>query len=102
MLLWDIFRPLRRDYCKYVGGTVARQALLVLGGYSMVWALRLCLTHRSIPEWWLIVALLVFDGAYLGLDIALNMLFARRLSFPLFGRLRTASLEKVFQMPPGH
>jgi len=65
----------------------------------MVWAIRLCLQNRSIPEWWLIVGLLAFDSIYLGLDISLNRLFARRLSFPLFARLRTTALEKTFQMP---
>jgi hypothetical protein len=99
MPLAEIWKPLRRDYFTYLSGTVARQALLVLGGYSMVWALRLCLQNRSIPEWWLIVALLAFDGVYLSLDIGLNRLFARRLSFPLFARLRSAALEKTFQMP---
>ncbi len=95
----DLLRPFRRDYAKYLGGTVVRQALLVLGGYSMVWAIRLCLGHRSIPEWWLIVALVFFDSAFLGLDISLNTLFVRRLSFPMFARLRTAALRKVFDMP---
>ena len=95
----NLLKPFRRDYAKYLGGTVVRQGLLVLGGYSMVWAMRLCLKHRSIPEWWLIVALVLFDGVYLGLDISLNALFARRLSFPMFARLRTTALQKVFQMP---
>lgn len=95
----EILQPFRRDYAKYFSGTVVRQGMLVLGGYSMVWAIRLCLQHRTIPEWWLIVALVLFDGAYLGLDIALNWLFARRISFPMFARLRTTALQKVFQMP---
>lgn len=95
----ELLQPFRRDYAKYLSGTVVRQGMLVLGGYSMVWAIRLCLQHRTIPEWWLIVALVLFDGAYLGLDIALNWLFARRISFPMFARLRTTALQKVFQMP---
>src|SRR5581483_4189808 len=99
MLLRELLMPLRRAYCTFLSGTVLRQALLVLGGYSMVWAIRLCLQNRSIPEWWLIVGLLAFDSIYLGLDISLNRLFARRLSFPLFARLRTTALEKTFQMP---
>ncbi|HLK50152.1 MAG TPA: ABC transporter transmembrane domain-containing protein, partial [Bryobacteraceae bacterium] len=95
----DFLKPFRRDYAKYLSGTVVRQALLVLGGYSMVWALRFCLKYRNIPEWWLIIALVLFDGVYLGLDLCLNALFARQLSFPMFARLRTISLKKVFQMP---
>src|SRR5581483_1381955 len=95
----DLLQPFRRDYAKYLSGTVVRQALLVLGGYSMVWAMRICLAHRTIPEWWLIIALVVFDSLFLGLDISLNSLYTRRLSFPLFARLRTSALRKVFDMP---
>lgn len=98
-MYWDLLKPFRRDYAKYLGGTVVRQALVVLGGYSMVWAIRLCLGHRTLPEWWLIVALVLFDSAFLGLDISLNTLFVRRLSFPMFARLRTSALRKVFDMP---
>src|SRR5579871_3674945 len=98
-MLRDLLRPFRRDYAAYLGGTVIRQGLLVFGGYSMVWAIRLCLNHRTIPEWWLIVALILFDAVYLGLDISLNALFSRRLAFPLFGRMRTAALQKVLEMP---
>jgi ABC-type multidrug transport system fused ATPase/permease subunit len=98
-MLWEILRPFRRAYLRYLGGTILRQALIVTGGYSMVWALRVALQHRQIPEWWLIVALVLFDGAYLTLDTGLNAHFARRLSLPMFARLRTTSLEKVFQMP---
>lgn len=95
----DLLQPFRRDYAKYLTGTVVRQALLVLGGYSMVWAMRICLAHRTIPEWWLIIALVLFDSLFLGLDISLNTLYTRRLSFPLFARLRTSALRKVFDMP---
>lgn len=98
-MFWNLLKPFRHQYAKYFGGIVIRQGLLVLGGYSMVWAMRLCLNHRSIPEWWLIIALVLFDGVYQGVDLSLNALFARRLSFPLFARLRTRALQKVFQMP---
>ena len=36
---------------------------------------------------------------YIGLDTALNAMFARRLSFPLFAALRSTALRKVFAMP---
>lgn len=91
--------PFRADYLKFVGGTIVRQALVVIGGYSMVWALRLCTGKTTLSVWWLVVALVAFDGIYVGLDVALNAMFARRISFPLFGHLRAASLHKVFTMP---
>lgn len=94
-----LLRPFRRDYARYLGGTIFRQALLVLGGYSMVWAIRLSTGNAAIPLWGVIAALIVLDFLYLAVDIHLSDLFARRLSFPLFGHLRSAALEKVFQMP---
>jgi ABC-type multidrug transport system fused ATPase/permease subunit len=94
-----LLAPFRADYLKFLAGTVVRQALMVLGGYSMVWALRLYTGKATISVWWLVVALVAFDGIYVGLDVALNAMFARRISFPLFGHLRAASLEKVFAMP---
>jgi ABC-type multidrug transport system fused ATPase/permease subunit len=94
-----LLAPFRRDYLQFLGGTVIRQALVVVGGYSMVWALRVYTAQSSLSVMWLVVALVAFDGLYVGLDVALNALFARRISFPLFGSLRSASLRKVFSMP---
>jgi len=95
----NLLAPFRRDYARFLAGTALRQALVVLGGYSMVLVLRLCTGHAAFPIWWLIVALVVFDAAYVVLDQSLNALFARRIAFPLFGHLRTAALRKVFAMP---
>jgi len=94
-----LLSPFRRDYLKFLSGTVLRQALVVLGGYSMVWALRIYTGRNSLSVMWLVIALVAFDGIYVGLDVGLNALFARRISFPLFGSLRSASLRKVFSMP---
>jgi ABC-type multidrug transport system fused ATPase/permease subunit len=94
-----IATPFRGVLALFLTGTVIRQALLVLGGYTMVWAFRLCVNDRGIDEWLLVLALILFDGAYIRFDQALNTMFASRISFPLFGRLRTAALEKVFEMP---
>jgi ABC-type multidrug transport system fused ATPase/permease subunit len=78
---------------------VLRQALVVAGGYSLVWALRLCLRHTSVPEWIFVLAFLTFDAGYLTFDLTLNYLFSSRISYPLFGRLRTGALEHILRMP---
>ncbi len=96
---FEILRPFRRDYGRYMAGIVLRQAILVLGGYSLVWALRLSLAHASVPEWIFVVAFILFDAGYLRFDLALNYLFSARISYPLFGRLRTGALQKVLTMP---
>jgi ABC-type multidrug transport system fused ATPase/permease subunit len=97
--IWRLIQPFRRPLSVYLLGTILRQAMLVLGGYTMVWAVRLSLGNRSIPEWLLVAGLIVFDAAYLRFDLLLSWLFASRISFPLFGRLRTIALGKVFEMP---
>lgn len=97
--LRSLLAPFRRDYAKYLAGTALRQGLLVVGGYSMVWALRVYTPESTLSIGWLVAALLLFDGAYIALDVALNNLFSRRISFPLFGHLRSTSLRKVFAMP---
>ncbi len=95
----ELLKPYRGAYSKYLAGVILRQAILVLGGYSMVWAIRLCTGRRNFPEWPVVAALLLFDAVYLSLDTGLNTLFTTQLSFPLFGRMRIAALEKIFQMP---
>ncbi len=94
-----LLSPFRGPYRKYTAGVVLRQALVVLGGYSLVWALRLALRHTSIPEWTFVAGFVLFDGAYLGFDLALNYFFSSKISYPLFGQLRTTALEKVLRMP---
>lgn len=97
--LWTLLEPFHRDYGKYLSGVIVRQSLLVLGGYSMVWVLRACQRHAAIPEWYFVGALILYDAGFLRLDIGLNTMFAERLGYPLFGRLRTAALSKVLEMP---
>lgn len=97
--LWKLLQPFHRYYSQYVAGVFFRQVLIVLGGYSMVWALRLAKGHLGVPEWAFVVALVVYDTGLLSFDLTLNSLFASRLSYPLFGYLRTNALEKVFQLP---
>lgn len=97
--LWRLLKPFERDYVRYTLGVVLRQALLVAGGYSMVLALRLCSKHTGISEWAFVAAFLVYDAGLLSLDISLNTFFSSHLGYPLFGRLRTAALAKVFEMP---
>jgi ABC-type multidrug transport system fused ATPase/permease subunit len=46
-----------------------------------------------------VVAFLIFDAGFLSFDLGLNYSFSRRISYPLFGHLRTTALAKVFQMP---
>jgi ABC-type multidrug transport system fused ATPase/permease subunit len=82
-----------------MAGVVLRQALVVAGGYSLVWALRLALRHTTVPEWIFVAAFILFDGAYLACDLGLNYFFSARISFPLFGRLRIGALDKILRMP---
>lgn len=97
--LWRLLKPFERDYARYLAGVLARQALLVAGGYSMVLALRLCTRHSGLAEWAFVAAFVVYDAGLLSLDIGLNWFFSSRLGYPLFGKLRTAALAKVFEMP---
>ncbi len=92
-------RPYRRDYYRYLSGVVLKQALVLAGGYSLVWALRMGIRHVSVPEWAFMAGFILFDATYLRLDLGLNYLFSARVSYPLFGKLRTEALEKVLDMP---
>ncbi|HZV06376.1 MAG TPA: ABC transporter ATP-binding protein, partial [Gemmataceae bacterium] len=94
-----LLSPFRGQYRKYIAGVVLRQALVVAGGYSLVWALRVAIGHTTIPEWIFVAAFVLFDGAYLGFDLALNYFFSSKISYPLFGQLRTSALDKVLRMP---
>ncbi len=58
----QLLRPFRREYVRYIAGVVLRQALVVLGGYSLVWALRLALRHSTLPEWIFVAAFVLFDA----------------------------------------
>lgn len=97
--LQKLLLPFRREYFRYTAGVVLRQALIVVSGYSLIWILRLCISHRAIPEWILIAAFIAFDSAYFAFDLKLNFFFSERISYPLFRRLRTGALEKVLEMP---
>ena len=96
---WALLQPFHGAYRKYLLGTLLRQSMLVLGGYSLVWVLRACTGHPTIPTWVFVAALILFDSSLLRLDLGLNWLFCSRVSFPLFGRLRSLALAKVFEMP---
>ncbi len=96
---WTLIRPFHAAYRRYLLGTILRQALLVLGGYSLVWVLRACTPESKIPTWGFIVALIAFDTGLLRLDLGLNWLYSSRVSFPMFGRLRAKALRKALEMP---
>src|SRR5689334_324970 len=93
----ELLRPFHREYRVFVAGTVLRQGLLVGGGYLLVWALQMCLAHKSLSEWVLVAAFVLYDAVSLRFDIGLNYFFSARVSYPLFGRLRTGALEKVLR-----
>ena len=97
--IWNLLGPFHRYLNRYMLGIVLRQGLLVLGGYSLVWALRLCVQSRGIPSWLFVAGLILFDAGFFGYDNRLNLFYASRVSFPLFGHLRNTSLGKVFEMP---
>jgi ABC-type multidrug transport system fused ATPase/permease subunit len=94
-----LLKPFERDYVRYAAGVLVRQTLLVAGGYSMVLAMRLSTGTFSFAAWVFVLAFLVYDAGLLSLDIGLNWFFSSRLGYPLFGKLRTAALAKVFEMP---
>jgi ABC-type multidrug transport system fused ATPase/permease subunit len=94
-----LLRPFRREYARYLAGIVVRQALVVFGGYSLVWALRLAIQKTTVPEWIFVAAFIVFDAGQLRFDLSLNYFFSSRISYPLFARLRTGALDKVLRMP---
>jgi ABC-type multidrug transport system fused ATPase/permease subunit len=95
----DLLRPYRPHYRRFIAGTVLRQALIVLGGYSLVWVLRVCLAHTEISEWIFVAAFLLFDSVYLRFDNSLNYFFSARVSYPLFKSLRVRALDKLLDMP---
>jgi len=95
----ELLRPFRRSYTRFLAGTVARQALVVGGGYSLVWALHRSLGKPSIPLWVFITGFLIYDFALLELDLGLSQFFVSRVSFPMFAFLRTKALKKIFEMP---
>jgi ABC-type multidrug transport system fused ATPase/permease subunit len=96
---WHLLSPFRREYTRYIAGIVVRQGLLVAGGYSLVWVLRACTHYAQVPTWAFIAALFVFDTGLLRLDLLLNAVYAKRVSYPLFGLLRCRALSKMFEMP---
>lgn len=97
--LWQLLSPFHRDYLRYLAGVALRQALLVAGGYLLVWALKFGLLHAGVPEWSFVILFLVYDAGLLHIDINLNNHFVSKLGYPLYGHLRTAALAKVFEMP---
>jgi ABC-type multidrug transport system fused ATPase/permease subunit len=97
--LWALLAPFHKEFSKYITGVVVRQALLVAGGYSLVWLLRAATAHSEIPPWVFIAGLVLYDIGLLRLDLGLNTQFAKRVSYPMFGHLRSLALRKVFEMP---
>jgi len=97
--LWALLAPFHKDFSKYIAGVVLKQALLVVGGYSLVWILRASTAHSTVPPWVFIAGLILYDAGLLRLDLGLNTHFAGRVSYPLFGHLRTLALNKVLKMP---
>lgn len=96
---WGLLEPFHRPYVRFLVGIAARQALLVVGGYSLVWLLHRSMGNRTMPLWIFIAGLLLYDLGVLRLDVLLNTSFASRISFPMFGYLRSKALGKVFDMP---
>jgi ATP-binding cassette, subfamily B, bacterial len=94
-----LLKPFERDYYRYMAGVLLRQAMLVASGYSMVLAIRMCTRRAGVSEWIFVAAFLAYDAGLLSLDMGLNYFFSVRLGYPLFGKLRTAALAKVFEMP---
>lgn len=94
-----LLRPIQGDYQRYLAGIAIRQLLLVAGGFSLVWLLRMAQPGSSHPLWALIAALLAFDIGVAALDRFLGVFFASNVSLLLFRNLRVASLEKVLAMP---
>jgi hypothetical protein len=76
----DLLRPFGGAYGRYTAGMLLRQALLVLGGYSMVRVLRLCVKHATVPEWIFVAAFVMFDSSYMVFDQALNYFFSSRIN----------------------
>src|SRR5438270_8816883 len=97
--LWALLAPYHRYLSRHIAGVFLRQILLVAGGYSLVWVLRACTAHSTISPWVFIGGLMLYDAVQLRLDLGLNKRFAERVSYPLFGRLRSLALRKVFEMP---
>jgi ABC-type multidrug transport system fused ATPase/permease subunit len=97
--LWRLLGRFHQDYYRFLAGVVLRQALVVFGGYLILWALQLSQRHVGIPEWAFIVTFILFDAGFLSFDCGLNFLFASRVSYPMFAHLRTSALRKVFDMP---
>jgi ATP-binding cassette subfamily B protein len=91
--------PFRREYTRFLLGITLKQGLYVLGGYSLVWALRLALQNTTVPEWTFVAAFILFDAGQLRFDLRLNYFFSSRISYPLFANLRTGALDKVLRMP---
>src|SRR6266536_1666881 len=95
--LWRLLEPFHRDYTRYLVGIAVRQSLIVLAGYGLVWALRFALQNTGVSEWWFVILFIAYDAGLLRLDIGLNTLFLTKLGYPLYGRLRTTALAKVFE-----
>src|SRR3954469_12042880 len=97
--LRDLLLPFATEYRRFLAGVVLRQGLSVLGGYSLVWALRQALNHAVVPEWAFVAALVLFDAGWQAFDLRLNYFFSARISYPLFRSLRIRALEQVLRMP---
>jgi ABC-type multidrug transport system fused ATPase/permease subunit len=96
---WGLLKPFHRSYSRFLLGIAARQALIVAGGYSLVWLIHSSLNYRSVPIWVFIAGLLLYDLGLLRLDLLLNIFFVSRVSFPLYGFLRSKALGKILDLP---
>lgn len=94
-----LLAPFRREYARFLLGVTLKQGLFVLGGYSLVWALRVATQNTAVPEWLFVAAFILFDAGTLRFDLGLNYFFSSRVSYPLFAKLRTGALEQVLRMP---
>ncbi len=99
--LLTIFRPVLPAYGRYLSGMLVRQILLVLSGYALVALLRTVSPGSAHPVVVLMLGLVVFDLALIGLDALLNCYFADAISLPLFRMLRMSSLTQMLGLPLG-
>jgi ABC-type multidrug transport system fused ATPase/permease subunit len=93
-----LLEPFATPYKTYLAGVFLRQLLLVAGGFSLVWLLRMAAPGSGHSLGLLVAALLLFDVGIVVFDRVLGLFFVSRVSMPLFRSLRIISLRKVLTM----